>query len=138
MVVEAAPEVYQNVRVFVKAVQQGTSWGEGDLEVYQALKRTLSRLGDYYLGLSILFMASAATLGYIWPPLYDAYYSLRHWLSAQLIGLTHEAGVLAHAQALWMAMAFLFALVVVFIQIIVWKARSKLLGYGAVNFRSID
>jgi hypothetical protein len=129
-VVEIAPEVYQNARIFTKAIQRKTSLGEGDLEVFQALKRTLSRLGDYYLGVSILFMASAATLSYVWPPVYDVYYALRQWLSAQIIGLTPEAGVLAHAQALWMVMTFLFTIIVVFIQIIVWKARSKLLGYG--------
>lgn len=130
MIVEIAPELYQNARILVKTIQRKTSLEEGDLEFFQALKRTLTRLGDYYLGLSILFMASAATLSFVWLPVYDVYYTLRQWLSAQLIGLTHEAGVLVRAQVLWMALTLLFIVIIILIQIIVWKARSKLWGYG--------
>lgn len=130
IVVEVTPEIYQNARIFIKLIQRKASLGKGDLELLQALNRTLPRVGNYYLGLSILFMASATTLGYVWFPVYNAYYGFRQWLSAQISGLTPNADVLAHAQVLFMVMAFLFTLLLVFIQIIAWKARSKMLSHG--------
>lgn len=120
MTVKVVPEVYQNTENLIKAVQRGTSLGVGDLEVLQFLRGTLPRLSNYYLGLSILFMGLALTLGYIWSSVL--------WIFTQYIALTIEVGAVAGLIG-WMVSVFLFVLTVAFIQIFISKIRSELLGY---------
>ncbi len=119
--VEVAPEIYQNANTFIKAMQFGTHLGVGDIKALQLLRRSLPRLSNYFLGLSILFIALSATLGYIWP--------FTMSLLTSLIGLTFEAGKVVGGPASWLVPVFLFAAVAMSVQILAWKARSRFFGY---------
>lgn len=120
IVMEDAPEVYQSSKTFIKAVQGGTSLGVGDLKVFQIIKKAMPKLSNYYLGLSILFMASSVMLPYIW--------SSALWFFAQFIGLILQVsaptGIISYLVA-----AFLLALTLVAIQISASAVKNKLLSY---------
>lgn len=121
MLIEVASETYQNAKIFIKAFNSKADLGAGDLKVFQTLKRVMPKLSNYYLTLSILFLTFAATLGYIWPSF------LRFF--AQLVGLILEVSALTGSVIWFQVVVFLFALVVVIIQIFVWKIKSKFLSY---------
>lgn len=120
IVMEDAPEVYQSSKTFIKAVQGGTSLGVGDLKVFQLIKKLMPKLSNYYLGLSILFIASSVMLPYIW--------SSALWFFAQFIGLILQVsaptGIISYLVA-----AFLLALTLVAIQISASAVKNKLLSY---------
>lgn len=122
IVVEVAPETYQNTRIFIKAVQRGTSLGVGDLRVFQIVRKALPRLSNYYLGLTISFVTFAATMSYIWP--------LTLWFLSRLVGLILDAGAVTGFVG-WQVTVFLFTLTVVIIQIFVGKLKAKFLSYVA-------
>lgn len=122
IVVEVAPETYQNTRIFIKAVQRGTSLGVGDLRVFQIVRKALPRLSNYYLGLTISFVTFAATMNYIWP--------LTLWFLSRLVGLILDAGAVTGFVG-WQVTVFLFTLTVVIIQIFVGKLKAKFLSYVA-------
>lgn len=119
-VVEVAPETYQTARIFIKAVQQGTDLGVGDLRVLQTVRKALPRLSKYYLGLTIFFMTFAATTGYVWP--------LALWFVVQLIGLILEASAVTGFVG-WQVAILLFTLIVVIAQIFVGKLKARFLSY---------
>lgn len=119
ILVEVAPETYQNAKIFVKAFNSKADLGAGDLKVFQVLKRTLPQLSNYYLALSILFLILAATLGYIWSPLL--------WFFAQVIGSILEVSALTGIIGSQVAVA-LFALMVTVFQIFILKIKSKFLS----------
>jgi len=117
IVVEVAPEVYKNTKTFISAVHCGTSLGVGDLEVFKFLRWILPRLSNYYLGLSILFIALAVTLSYIW--------ASALLVLAQFIGLTLEVGAV-FGWIGWLVSVFVFVITVACLQILVWKTRNHL------------
>jgi hypothetical protein len=120
MLIEVASESYQNARIFIKAFNDGASLGVGDLKAFQILKRVLPKLSNYYLALSILLIASAATLGYILSSLL--------WLFAHVVDLILEISGLAGFMA-WQLAAFLFILIVAVFQIFMWKIKGKFLSH---------
>lgn len=117
---EDAIEVYQTSKSFIESVKGGTSLGVGDLKVFQMLKKTMPRMSNYYLSLSILFVASSITLPYIWSSVL--------WFFTRFMGLLLEVsastGIIAYQVAV-----FLFALILVIIHILVSKIKNKLLRY---------
>lgn len=117
IIVEDAIEIYQNSNTFIKAVQGGTNLGVGDLKGFQILKNALPRITQYYLGLSILFMALSLAVPHIW--------SSALWFVARFMGSILEvaapAGVLGYQVAVC-----LFALTLVIIQIFASKIKNKL------------
>lgn len=117
IVVDVAPETYMNTNAFIRAIHCGTSLGVGDLKVFQLLIRALPRLSNYYLGLSIFFIALGATLSYIWLTVLMFF--------ARFIGLTFGIGEAAGWMG-WAIPVILFVIAVVFIQTLVWKTRSYL------------
>lgn len=119
--VETTPEIYQNANTFIEAIQRRTRLGIGDIEVLHLLRKTLPKLSNYYLGLSILFITLSATLGYIWPSILS--------LLTNFIGLALEVGKVVGGPVSWMVPVFLFAVVVMFVQTLVWKVRSRLVKF---------
>jgi len=120
MLVDVVSEVYQTTEIFIKAVRSGTSLGVGDIKAIQLLKRALPRLSNYYLVLSILFFVFATMLGFIW--------SSMLWFFSQVIGLILEISATTGFMSYQVAV-FLFALIVVIIQILAWKVKNKFLRY---------
>ena len=129
MLTEVAYEAYQNAKIFVKAFNNKADLGVGDLKAFQTLKRVMPKLGNYYLVLSILFLTSAATLGYTWSSLLLFF--------AQVIGLIVEASRLtasalglAHVPEVVVLLAvFLFVLMVAAFQIFISKIKNKFLSH---------
>lgn len=121
MLIEVASETYQNAKIFIKAFNSKADLGAGDLKVFKTLERAMPKLSKYYLALSILFLTLAATLGYIWPSFL--------WFFAQLVRLLLEVSASTGSVIWFQVVVFLFALVVVVIQIFVWKIKSKFLSY---------
>jgi len=120
MALESAFDVYRNSKIFIKAVQSGTSLGVGDLKVFQLIKKVMPKLSNYYLGLSILFIASSVMLPYIW--------SSALWFFAWFIGLILQVsaptGVIS-----WQVAVFLFVLILVAIQFFASAVKNKLLSH---------
>jgi hypothetical protein len=120
MLMDVMFEIYQFTKIFVKAICSETSLGVGDIKAIQLLKRTLPRLSNYYLALSILFFIFAAMLDYIWPSLL--------WFFSQVIGLILEISATTGFMSYQVAV-FLFTLIVVLIQIFTWKSKNKFLRH---------
>jgi hypothetical protein len=120
MFLEHASEVYQNSETFIEAVQNGTKLGVGDLKVFQIVKSASPRISNYYLGLSVLFIALSAALPYIWSSALLFY--------ALFVGSIFEVGLPTGIIAYQVAV-FLFALIVVIFQILFRKIKGKLVSY---------
>jgi hypothetical protein len=84
LVVEGAFDVYQSCKTFTRALQKGTSLGEGDLKVFRIVKRAMPRISRYYFGLSIGFALFGVALPYAAP--------LLSWVFVQLMGLVFAGG----------------------------------------------
>lgn len=121
MLIDVASETHQSAKIFIKAVQDEPILGVGDVRVFQALKDALPKLGNYYLVLSMLFWTFALTLSYVWVSLL--------WFFAQVLGLILEVSRFTGPIIYWQVALILFALIVVAIQIVVWKIKSKVLSY---------
>jgi len=119
MLTEVASETYHSAKIFIKALNSKADLGSGDLKVLRILERVLPKLSNYYLALSIVFLTFATTLGYIWSSLL--------WFFAQVVGLIVEVSALTGIIG-WQVAVFLFALMVVIIQIFILKIKSKFLS----------
>ncbi len=118
---EDASDVYQNSKAFIKAIQRETDLGVGDIKVFKILKNATPRISNYYLGLAILFIASAAALPYIWSSIF--------WVLAQFTGLLLEAGASSGIFVAYLLPVFLLALTMFVIQIFAYKMKNKLSRY---------
>ena len=120
MLTEVASETYQTTEILIKAVRKRADLAAGDIKAFQTLKNALPKLSNYYLALSILFLVFAATLDYIWPSLLSFF--------SQAIGLTLVIGTTTGIIGYQVAV-FLFALIIVIVQIFVFKIKDKFLSY---------
>lgn len=120
MVLDVAYEISQNAEILIRAVRCDTSFGVGDLKVFQIVRKALPRLSNFYLGLTILFVVLAVTLGYIW--------SSALWFMAWFVGLMFEASAVTGPVG-WEVAVFLFALVVFVIQVFVLRVKRRFLRY---------
>jgi len=118
--VEGAYEVYENSRTFINAVRGGTDFGLGDIKAFQIVRSALPKIAKYYIGLAILFMIFSVALPYIWSSVL--------WFLARPVGLMLEVGASTGAVNYQIAV-FLFALVLVLIQILISRIKGKLLNY---------
>ncbi len=125
IVVEVAPEVYGDSNSFLNAFERRTELGVGDVKVLNSLRRALPRLSNYYLGLSIVFVALAATFDYVW--------SLMLWSLASAMRPAFETGVAVAELSGWLislfVTIFLFAGTLVLIQLVLRRVKSKFLTY---------
>jgi hypothetical protein len=58
-------EVHKNANIFLKAFKNGVSFGKGDSEVLDFLKKTLPRLANYHLTVAIAFFATSLAVPYL-------------------------------------------------------------------------
>jgi small-conductance mechanosensitive channel len=120
IILEGALEVYQNSKTFFNAVQDGTDFGVGDIKAFQIVKNALPRVVKYYFGLSIVFIALSIVLPYVWSSVL--------WSFAGFASLIFQAGT-STGVANYQIAVFLFAIVLLIIQIIVSKIKSRLLSH---------
>lgn len=66
---EVAFEVYKSSSSFVEAMQGGFKFGVGDIEVLKSLKKTLRKISNYCLVLSVIFFVSALLFPVFWSQL---------------------------------------------------------------------
>jgi len=62
---DGALEIYKNVSIFKKAVNNRVSLGKGDLDVLLLLKKIMPKLSIYYLSLGIVLFSSFMVMPYI-------------------------------------------------------------------------
>jgi len=65
ILVEDAPEVFENSEIFFRAVRRETKLAPGDLRALEVIKEAARKLSNYYFGLSGLLIACALSLPYI-------------------------------------------------------------------------
>jgi len=65
LMIDETQEFNRNAGVFVKAVENGTGLGQGDMEVLNVMKTTLPKLSVYHLVLAIVFFVSATAVPFI-------------------------------------------------------------------------
>ena len=107
IVIEEAPEVFMTARIFIKAVQNKTELAKGDLKVLKIIQRVAPRMRDYYVGLTILFIATSLVLLYGW----EALPSSVPWIG-------DPRGIV-----------ILFILIVALLQFAVFKLKNKMFRY---------
>lgn len=122
IVLEQTPEIYQNSTVFVNAIQNESNVGVGDLRVLHAIMQLVPRLRNYYLVLSALFFALSAALPYAGSSVI--------WLFASFMGSILQASAYAGPASFILA-TFLYALPLIFIQIVATVAKNKLFGHAS-------
>jgi hypothetical protein len=116
IVIDDGFEVYENSNTFIRAVQKEAKLGVGDLKVLQLIKEYMPKVSNYYLVLSITFMGFSIVFPYLFPSAI--------WLFAQFIGLILQVSRIVGVIA-WVFAVFLFALTVVFVQILASKIKSR-------------
>jgi hypothetical protein len=117
VVIEEAPEVYENCKTFSKALQSGTGFGNGDLKVFRLIKNLAPKLSKYYICLSILFFGFAATL--------PALATSVPWLFSRLVdSIMQLSGV--NGNLVIEAVGLLLALSLGFIQILAFRIKGKM------------
>jgi uncharacterized membrane protein len=65
VVIEEAPDVYEQSGTFCKVVQSGTQFADGDLKVLRLIRKLSPKLSKYFIGLSALFFGFAVTLPFL-------------------------------------------------------------------------
>jgi len=119
IVVEELPEVYAESKNLMKAIQDGSSLGVGDVKLLQATKKLLPRLSSYYVGLSALFFALAAILPIVWASFL--------WYFALSIGLLLQTSkTTGPAPISWFIGIAVYALVILGFILLVTKAKGRI------------
>ena len=118
--VEGAFEVYQNSKIFIKAVRGGSNFGVGDLKAFQIVKNAIPTLIKYYFGLAILFIILSMALPYIWSSILGSFTTF----AGLLLGAGASTGAVGYQIAV-----MLFALILVVIQILASIVKKRLLRY---------
>lgn len=117
---EEAFEIPKNADIFLKAIKEGTSLGEGDLTVFSIVKKTLPKLRNYYFALAIVFFAFSAILPYI---MSSAIFTFA-WVVTLPFELTSSWGILvAFYTTLWLA------IVTMAIQLAAGRIRNRIFGF---------
>jgi hypothetical protein len=114
-------DVYENCRIFIRAAQNRSKFGIGDLKVLQLIKEYVPIASSYYLAVSIAFIIFSVVFPYV--------FSSAVWLFAQFIGLILQASNVVGVTA-WVFAAFLFSIPCVFTQFLASKMKGKIFKYS--------
>ena len=90
IVIEEAPEVYINSKLFIKAVQNKSNFAEGDVKALNLVRKLASKITNYYLGISAILIVTSVALPYVW----ESLPSLSNWLVASVANLSGLSGTL--------------------------------------------
>jgi len=117
IVIEEAPEVYINSKLFIKAVQNKSNFAEGDVKALNLVRKLASKISNYYLGISAILIVTSVALPYVW----ESLPSLSNWLVASVANLSGLSGTLV-----FQVVAFLLALSFVIIQLVAFKLKNRI------------
>ena len=117
IVIEEAPEVYINSKLFIKAVQNKSNFAEGDVKALNLVRKLASKISNYYLGISAILIVTSVALPYVW----ESLPSLSNWLVASVANLSGLSGMLV-----FQVVAFLLALSFVIIQLVAFKLKNRI------------
>ena len=122
IVVEELPEVYGESKALIRAIQNGSSLGVGDVRLLQLTKKLLPRLSFYYLFLSVFLFALAMVLPVVW--------SSFLWYFALFFGFLIQGGM-THGLALanWVAVILLHGAIVFVFIFLVTKVKNRIFGH---------
>ena len=73
IVLEETPEVHLNIRVFIKAVQEGAEWAPGDLRVLQLTKKIAVKQAKDYFVLCVFLVACSVVLPHAVTPVFQGF-----------------------------------------------------------------
>lgn len=120
IVIEEAPEVYMNSRLFIKAVQNKSNFAEGDIRALNLVQKLAPKISNYYLGISAILIIASVTLPYVW----ESLPSIANWLVASVANLSGLSGILV-----FQVVAFLLAIGFVIIQLVAFKLKNRIFRY---------
>jgi hypothetical protein len=117
LLVEELPEVYAESKSLIRAIQDGSSLGVGDMKLLKVTKKLLPRLSFYYIGLSAFLFAMAAVLPIIW--------SSALWYFALSIGLFLQTSSTAGPTS-WLLGILLFVGIITVFIFLVTMAKNRI------------
>jgi hypothetical protein len=106
----------------MRAAQNRSKLGVGDLKVLQLIKEYVPIASSYYLAVSIAFIIFSVVFPYV--------FSSAVWLFAWFIGLILQASNVVGVTA-WVFAVFLFSIPCVFIQFLASKVKGRIFKYSA-------
>lgn len=124
LVVEDALEIYMNSKMFLQSVNKEINLGVGDLKGLQILRKILPKITYYYFALSIVFLVSSFALFFAW--------GFILWAFTEFIGFTFQISTLTGLMS-YQVVVILFVLEIIIIQLLVSKAKQKLVGWGRTS-----
>jgi hypothetical protein len=120
IMLEAMPEAYLNSATFTKVIKTKSNIGIGDIKLYHTLRHMMPKLSNYYLALSILFIAFSTALPFIWPSLIT--------LFTEYVNLIFQASLAVDGFAYVLA-TFLYALTLFIIELASRNLTRRSLRY---------
>ena len=120
IVIEEAPEVYMNFKLFIKAVQNKSNFAEGDAKALNLVRKLAPKISNYYLGISAILIITSVALPYVW----ESLPSLTNWLVASVANLSGLSGILV-----FQVVAFLLAISFVITQLVAFKLKNRIFRY---------
>jgi len=116
IILEEAVEAYKFSNLLIRAAQNRTNLGIGDLKLLRETKGVLPKLSTYYLVLTIVFVAFAFSLQIVWSYLATSFLSY----SAIVLNASSYVGTLGPIMVL-----LLLGLTVLIVQVFAHKAKSR-------------
>lgn len=120
IIVEESPEAYAESKLLIKAIEDGSNLGTGDMRLLALTKRILPRLSYYYLGLSAFLFVLATVLPYVWLQFL--------WLFAVGLGSLLQISTTAGPTS-WMLAILLYAAALTGFVTLAALAKSRLFGH---------
>lgn len=117
IIVDDALEIYENAKLFLNAIRNGSKIGAGDLKALSYLRIFTQKLSKYYLYVTILLFTFSLTLPYIFYPALLAF--------CQFIEMIISASSIANV-ANWQLAVFLFSLIFLIFEIFITKIKGKI------------
>lgn len=121
ILVEEAPEIYTNSRIFHKAIQTKAELAPGDIKTLQLIKQTTKKLANYYTALTVFFIACAAILPYIITQAFQSFISYLDFVAQA----SEWAGILA-----WQVSAILIAVSYILILLVASQVKGRIFKYN--------
>ena len=120
IVIEEAPEMYMNSKLFIKAVQNKSDFADGDPKALNLVKKLATKIGNYYLLISAILIVTSVALPYVW----ESLPSLSNWLVASVANLSGLSGMVV-----FQVVAFLLATSFVIVQLVAFKLKNRIFRY---------
>jgi hypothetical protein len=120
IIVEESPEAYAESKLLLKAIEDRSNLGVGDIRLLHVTRKLLPKLRVYYLSLSVFLLTLASVLPYVW--------SAFLWDFAFVIGCILQASSVAGPTS-WVLGILLYAGIVTAFIFLVTMAKSRLFGH---------